>query len=193
LLQAVFASVSTCKSAAAAAAAAALAAQLFKPAACWCITYVRIRLNLLLLLLLLLLLVYKSLLLVLLHHTLRLLTPKHVTNCSDAGNAQDISIVVTATSPGSCSTATQQQLTAAVLQEVIARTPKEHASDVKVTAAVCSTSDSRRRQVKPKELLSSYTVLASTVGVLDDFATLRSSLQQALGTTASELLMVDPA
>jgi hypothetical protein len=129
----------------------------------------------------------------LLHHTLRVLTPKHVANCSDAGNAQNISIVVTATSPGGCSTATQQQLTAVVMQEIIARTPKEHASDANVTAAVCSTSDSRRRQVKPKDLLSSYTVLASTVGVLDDFSTLRSSLQQALGSTTSELFCADPA
>jgi hypothetical protein len=103
-----------------------------------------------------------------------------------SANAQNITIMVTAYAPGNCDTTKQQQLTAAVLQEVSARTAKEHAADIAVNEAVCSTSDSRRRQVKTSNLLSTYTVLASTVGLLDDFSTLQASLQQALGSVFSK-------
>jgi hypothetical protein len=104
----------------------------------------------------------------------------------DADTAQNITIMVTANASGSCSSAKQQQLTAAVLQEVTARTPQEHAGDIQVSDAVCSTSDSRRRAAKPRDLVSTYTVLANTVAQLDSFSTLQASLQQTVGSTMGE-------
>jgi hypothetical protein len=100
--------------------------------------------------------------------------------------------MVTANATGSCNAANQQQLTAAVLQEVTAHTPQEHAGGIQVTNAVCSTSDSRSRVDEPQDLVStylvsSYTVLANTVGQLDSFSTLQASLQQTVGSTLGEL------
>jgi hypothetical protein len=98
-----------------------------------------------------------------------------------AASPQNVSIAIMARAPGTCDPAKQQQLKAAVLQELTARTSQDNSSAIRVGDAVCSTLDDRRREARSRALVSTYQVLASATVVLDRLSGLQTSLQQKLG------------
>jgi hypothetical protein len=95
-------------------------------------------------------------------------------------SCQSITISITANTTGPCNTTAQQQLTNIVLQELTTRTAPQHASNIEINNATCTTRTERRRAT-PKVVMSTYGFVAVTVGLLESLSDLQAVLQLILG------------